>query len=411
MSTHILDNPRIAVISDLHVGDPQNPALEDFDSDEAFDHLLANEIPERLGWPATLVIAGDFIDFPQVLPELARHPYGDRYGTTEAESLQRFVRVRDGHPKVFAALGQFIRRGGQVCLLPGNHDPDYHWPAVEAELRAAIGRPSAPAFVFVASGAIHEQGLYIEHGNQYAFDNRFDEWARPILASPDGPRLERPWGTLFMDLVYNDAEAMYPFLNRIYPHGALAAIIARSCADGQVSLKLLARLVAFMLRRGKRFAWERLLGDGEAPAARDTDGLLRSLAPQLGDTDRAKLAALVAVEMRGEKALAGPLPGLLGRDDDHGMTRRATELLLSGAATIVVFGHTHVLVDDHAPFGAGDPRRVFNTGSWMPRVVVDGLTRPSFTDVAGLNITGHELRFLAIEIGDPPRARLESVAP
>lgn len=270
MSAYVLAHPHVAVISDLHLGDPENPALEDFDRDEAFERLLDEEIAARLGWPATLVIAGDFIDFPQVLPELARHPHGDRFGTTEAESLRRFLRVCDGHPSVFAALDRFVARGGQVCLLPGNHDPDYHWPAVEAALRAKIGGHSPPAFVFVAGGAIHERGLYIEHGNQYAFDNRFDEWTRPILAAPDGLRLERPWGTLFMDLVYNDAEAMYPFLNRIYPHEALAAIVARSCIGGQVSLVLLARIVAFMLRRGKRFAWERLLGgEGETPSPGD----------------------------------------------------------------------------------------------------------------------------------------------
>ncbi|MBZ5715858.1 metallophosphoesterase [Nannocystis pusilla] len=211
---------------------------------------------------------------------------------------------------MFQALADFIRAGNQVCLLPGNHDPNYHWPAVEAALRTAIGNPCSPHFMFVAGGEIHERGIHIEHGNQYSYDNCFDHWDRPILDAPDGPRLERPWGTLFMDLVYNDAEAAHRTLNRIYPHG---------------------------------------------------------------------------------------------------MDRRARDLLGRGDATIVAFGHTHLLVDAQAPYGQKDPRRVFNTGSWVPQLNVTGLPRPSLDELDRVQYTGHELRILAIELGDPPRARLRTV--
>ena len=409
MTSPVLMHPRVAVISDIHLGDPTLPNLEDFACDAEFEHLLTSRVPARLGAPVSLVIAGDFIDFPQVLPEIARHAHGDRYGTTEAESLRRFERVLAGHPRVFAALARFLRDGGQVCLLAGNHDPDYHWPGVEAAMRTALGDPPRPQFTFVANGAIHERGVYIEHGNQYSFDNRFDAWPRPILDAPDGLRLERPWGTLFMDMVYNDAEEAHPFLNRIYPHDALAAIVARSLVGGQASIRLIARIVAFLARKGGRLAWEHLLGDDAAPAA-DITTLARTLAPQLDDVDLSTVARLARTELiaSGSQSQSTALPGLLGRNDERGMTRRATELLVHGEATIVVFGHTHVLVD-HAPFGADDPRRVFNTGSWMPRLDVEGLPRPTFRDLAPLELTGHELRFLAIELSDPPRASLEVV--
>lgn len=52
------------------------------------------------------------------------------------------------------------------------------------------------------------------------------------------------------------------------------------------------------------------------------------------------------------------------------------------------------------------PRRVFNTGSWMPQLDVTGLPLPTLDDLDRLEYTGHELRFLAIELGDPPRAQL-----
>lgn len=427
MTTALLLYPRVAVISDLHVGDPASPELEDFDCDDDFERLLSAEIPARIGTPATLVINGDFIDFPQILPELSRHDLGDVYGTTEAESLQRFERARAGHPRIFAALADFLRAGNQVLLLPGNHDPDYHWPSVEAALRAALGDPQPPHFVFVASGELHERGVHIEHGNQHSYDNRFDRWPRPLLDAPDGPRLERPWGTLFMDLVYNDAEAAHRTLNRIYPHSALAAIVARSIASRQVSRSLLVRVVGFMLGKGKRFLGERLLGahSGEAdlPTVAAAHALVDELAPGLPPAEReavawAALQQFPAADHGDASGLLGgaedqgelnDAPGLLGRNDERGMQQRAIDLLTRGDVTLVVFGHTHLLVDAQAPYGEADPRRVFNTGSWIPQLDVAGLPRPTLDDLDRVETTGHELRFLAIELTDPPRARLLGV--
>lgn len=427
MTTALLLHPRVAVISDLHVGDPASPELEDFDRDDDFVRLLSVEIPRHLGAPATLVINGDFIDFPQILPALSRHDLGDVYGTTEAESLRRFERARAGHPRVFAALAEFLHAGNQVVLLPGNHDPDYHWPGVEAALRAALGDPQPPHFVFVVGGELHERGIHIEHGNQYSYDNRFDHWPRPILDAPDGPRLERPWGTLFMDLVYNDAEAAHRTLNRIFPHGALAAIVVRSIAFGQVSRSLLVRVVGFFLGKGKRFLGERLLGEPGSEAGSPTLAAARAivdeLAPQLPPDERedvaqAALQQLPPTDRSDTSGLLGgaeapdeldDAPGLLGRTDERGMHQRAMDLLARGDATLVVFGHTHLLVDAQAPFGEADPRRIFNTGSWIPQLDVTGLPRPTLDDLDRVETTGHELRFLAIELTTPPRARLLSV--
>lgn len=431
MTTSMLLHPRVAVISDLHVGDPKTPELEDFDRDDDFERLLTVEIPNQFGVPATLVINGDFIDFPQILPGLSRHNLGDAYGTTEAESLQRFKRAYDGHPRVFQALADFIRAGNQVCLLPGNHDPDYHWPCVEAALRTALGNPRSPHFMFVAGGEIHERGIHIEHGNQYSYDNRFDHWDRPILDAPDGLRLERPWGTLFMDLVYNDAEAAHHTLNRIYPHTALAAVVARSFVSGQVSLSLFARVVGFLLGKGKRFIGGRLLGEYPLEAGSPTLAVARTvideLAPGIRDDLREAVAQAALQHLPSDDNAAkdpssgllgwnvepddpdGSASGLLGRTDERGMNHRAIDLLGRGDTTIVVFGHTHLLVDAQAPYGKDDPRRVFNTGSWVPQLDVTGLPRPTLNDLDRVQYTSHELRFLAIELGDPPRTRLLTV--
>src|SRR5262249_340293 len=107
-----------AVISDLHVGSPTNPRLEDFDRDADFERLLGCVLPTRAGGPATIIIAGDFIDFPQILPELGKTSPGERFGSTEAESLSRVELAIEGHPRVFHALHDFAKSGNQVLLLP-----------------------------------------------------------------------------------------------------------------------------------------------------------------------------------------------------------------------------------------------------------------------------------------------------
>ena len=86
-----------------------------------------------------------------------------------------------------------------------------------------------------------------------------------------------------------------------------------------------------------------------------------------------------------------------------------SELNRIDTSSIVAFGHTHLLVDAQAPYGQDDPRRVFNTGSWVPQLDVTGLPRPTLNELDRVQYTGHELRFLAIELGDPPRARLLAV--
>lgn len=78
-----------------------------------------------------------------------------------------------------------------------------------------------------------------------------------------------------MDIVYNDLEELYPFVNKVHPHSRLAAIAIRSLLslrnrinkDARLSITALARLAAFLVTDGKYFMLGRLLGkEPEAPA-------------------------------------------------------------------------------------------------------------------------------------------------
>lgn len=427
MMSSIIAHPTAVVISDLHVGDPQNPKLDDFTRDSDFAHLLAQVIPTRAKGPATLIINGDFIDFPQVLPELGQHKLGAPFGVTEEQSVAKLERVIRGHPLVFDSLVGYLDRGGQVVIIPGNHDIDLHWPAVFELLRERLSGAAPPELVFVGNGEVDERRVHIEHGNQYSFDNRFENWTDPFLTAPDGSRrIERPWGTLFMDLVYNGIEEAYPFVHQVHPARRMAWIALRSFGNSEhVSVKVLAQLIAFFILHGKRSALEHLLGEEEQVSEEGIEQLLRRLGiarpPEQQEAIAREVISLVAPQHNQSKHLENsPLPWLLGegegedmdwllgRNDKWGMRKRRQELFRSGEVDVVVFGHTHVPVDGNAsPWASADsPRREFNTGSWMPRIPLADGESPAWKDLKS-RTKAHDIYYLALDLSDTPKGWLE----
>jgi UDP-2,3-diacylglucosamine pyrophosphatase LpxH len=419
---NLISHKIVTVISDLHVADPLDKRLDEFDRDDDFKRLLKVILPELAGGASTLVINGDFIDFAQVLPELGKHKAGERFGVTEDHSLTKLGRVLKGHPTVFQSLGEFISDGNQVIILPGNHDIDFHWTQVFDKLRAALGGPDESQLAFVKAGELHEQRIHIEHGNQYSYDNWFEYWANPIRDAPDTRRrLERPWGTLFLDLVYNDIEDLYPFVNKVYPHSTLARIALQSFFDDErVSVGALARLAAFFVTKGKRFGWGQLLGNkklsnivpkDEVPAA--FEKMLGGIVPRATLVRRREVAMELATLLPPPDQ---PLPavkkgvrsGLLGRSDARGMKKRQRDLLESGDTTIVAFGHTHKPVDgnERPLWGLEDPRRAFNTGSWMSRIPIGEEETPHWRELDKREQT-NDLRYLLIKLDPIPTATLE----
>lgn len=408
-------NSKLAVISDLHIGDKGNVALSDFDRDAELVRLL----DERLavpGGPVSLVIAGDFIDFPQILPELAAGSPADGFGTTEAESVRRVDRAIDCHTAVFAALARFLDRGNQLLLLPGNHDIDLVFPDVMSRLRSTLGNPSTQDFDLVHEGRLRHGRVYIEHGNQHSFDNRFDNWPVPILNAPDGTRrLERCWGTLFLDLAYTEAKAIYPFINRVHPSWRCLQILLSDPINASV---VGARLLAFMLSKGKRRAWNWSLGaeagDASSASVAELHELVGFLCPNVERSIRTKLTDDVTrllpalrsdppgVSMSPRKA-----DGLLGRSDDEGGIEDAADrLFASGLVDVAIFGHTHHHVLKPRRMGTRQCR-VINTGSWTPVVKAPGL----FTSLEELRHAElqYDLRCLIIEVGGSVDVRTELI--
>ncbi|MCK6591551.1 MAG: hypothetical protein L6Q76_28695 [Polyangiaceae bacterium] len=96
---------------------------------------------------------------------------------------------------------------------------------------------------------------------------------------------------------------------------------------------------------------------------------------------------------------------LLGHTAERGLAKRARELLMLGEADVVAFGHTHEPVDTAIEL-PGRVGRVFNTGSWVPRIAVDPGSTPSLDELRKAPWV-HDVRFLVLELGKAPQARLE----
>lgn len=397
----------VYVVSDLHLGPgwlPNGEAdpLEDFDADADFARFL--DTIGTTGRPVELVIAGDFLEYCQTLPEIGLTSPEDDLGSTEAESLRRTdvilgrsPDVASGHPEVFAALRRFMVEGNSITIIAGNHDIDLLWPGVWARMFDAIYPPGAAGdlrrvrYAYTVGegprGCVH-----IEHGHEHDRANRFGErMEHPFGVDRMGVRrLKRCWGTLFVDKVYNQLEQERWFIDNVKPILRVVKLGIRH--DPIFTATALGLVARFLLTSGL----PPLLGgiELEAGAAPDAKAIVAALAdPDLREVLEMRIAERAFREEfertvhgagTGELALAlsGAAPQLTL--DEAEITTRG-EVVLGGRGgdafhnaaravleedpriSTVVMGHTHGPLDGLAdPLILSDGREgyYFNSGTW-----------------------------------------------
>lgn len=136
----------LLLISDLHLGSHLKPRMRgefvhlaskiENSFPEFIDHYLREAPPD--GDPAAcrwqLVINGDFIDFWNIVLD-------DEPGTAEEVAVARLHAVFDAHPRVEDTLVRFLRRGGGIVFVAGNHDAELLYAGVrEAIVERLEGR-------------------------------------------------------------------------------------------------------------------------------------------------------------------------------------------------------------------------------------------------------------------------------
>ncbi len=405
-------NRVVYVVSDLHLGSGMLPdgtpdPLEDFTAGEDFARFLATI--GTGGEPVELVIAGDFLEVPQTLPEVGLASPADHVGCTEGESLRRVKvilgqspEIASGHPEVFAALRRFMVEGNSVTIIVGNHDIDMLWGEVWAAIFDTIYPPGAAGdlrlYEFCYSVGDGPQGrVYIEHGQEHDKANRTgDRMCMPFTLDDMGVRrLKRCWGTLFVEKVYNELERDRWFIDNVKPIPKVIKLGLRN--DFRFTATALGLIATFLLTSGL----PPIFGGGSGvlgASAEATSLTADAMALAIPDDDlRAHIQAQLndpAFRTEFEQAIQGVDPATMvaalsgavipmslgdvssemmvlggfgaAAEDDY---RKAARAVLENDLTVgtVIMGHTHSPIDGYtSPINTPDGREgyYFNSGTW-----------------------------------------------
>lgn len=232
---------QLITISDLHLSEGWNPQTkrlsrnEDFFFDLNFQRFLQHlaKRAERGGFRYRLLINGDFVDFLQFtsVPDgkvidgeaITEREKELGLGTSIEKTLWKLNVLMNGHWIFFHALKEFISRGNEVIIIPGNHDIEWVIPKVQEAFIARLSSDSpddkkeefkqrikfVPWFYYDPNLSV-----YVEHGCQYDDLNSFDYFLCPYRK--DG-LMDLPAGSFFVRYLFNRVEKYYPFADNIKP--------------------------------------------------------------------------------------------------------------------------------------------------------------------------------------------------
>lgn len=414
---------RLFVISDLHIGgayaaNPETPS-RGFRICTRVDRLASfvKGLPRPTDREAVeLVINGDFVDF-------LAEPVSSTAGSTGDENWVPFVESGDDAATVlskiakrdaplFDALREFLRSGGRLTLVLGNHDIELSLPAVRQELENVLDSLGRDLH-FVYDGQAYSVGpVLIEHGNRYDAWNvvQHDALRRLRSSQSRGERrktgFEAPAGSHLVAGVMNKVKESFPFVDLLKPEcEAVLPMLLALAPEYRAHIFAAARLAGAAY--GRRFGVEvapKTLGDMSAPAAPASDGrsivvgALSQLLPadELGsfigqtvgladdpaETVAGDIAAFDAMRTTWGwmRLLAAPqatplekrLPALRAamgaarntydfcRTRESPGYQKAAEDLCAQGWRFVVFGHTHLAKRIELANGG----LYFNTGTW-----------------------------------------------
>ena len=172
------------VISDIHLCEVERSSglwmryrQAAFSPDRELAAMITELRRQVRGEPLTFVLNGDVFDFdaPRVIAD--ESVFHDLPRTAE-NAVTTMGAILDDHPIVVDALGRLLSEGHTVVFISGNHDVQLTLPAVRAlltERLVAAARAGSDEGEEALSARIAyrawfhktEDGIVIEHGNQY----------------------------------------------------------------------------------------------------------------------------------------------------------------------------------------------------------------------------------------------------
>lgn len=434
---------KLLILSDMHVGRDCkeitgfNQPRPDPEFDQAFIDLLDYYTADKEE-EFKLILGGDFIDFMEVVvvPE-QRGLFRLRYsfdvtdeekefglGSEPERVLVKLERTIAYHTPFFRRLAKYVRAGGDLVIVRGNHDVELFWPKVQRALRQELAKLAFAGEKLDVDEAIDQRNefqerveflpwfyyekdrIWFEHGHQYDPYCSFDHWLHPI--SPTNPsRIDTPvslfamryFVNLLSDFSAHDADVwgLKDYLRWFRAKGAGGMFYTAVMANKAV-FRLLQYTLQMTFGRVRAFAKEhnkklkevaerfdvrrarlRVIDHLHAvPVSRNLPELMRLLFLDrillvLGALFLA-LFVLIVVVTPWVELLGVVLVGVLAWRINSVMEPRRYLLPGPKQAQIakriseimkvpsVVMGHSHV--KRVAKLGPG--RRYFNTGCWLP---------------------------------------------
>ena len=240
---------RLLIVSDLHAGRDckditgfkQNRPGPAFDN--AFIAMI-DYYTEGCEDQWKLLLGGDIIDFIEVVVVPEAHGFRALrlsfevtdeekefgLGSESERSVVKLEKTIDYHRELFARLGSFVKAGGELVLVRGNHDVEFHWPKVQRVFRRRLADLAFRGDHLSVDDAIELRNefqerlefapwfyyepdrIYFEHGHQYDVYCSFDHWLHPV--SPRNPRrIDTPISLFAMRYFVN-------LLTDLAPHSA-----------------------------------------------------------------------------------------------------------------------------------------------------------------------------------------------
>ncbi len=317
------------------------------------------------------------------------------HSSSEEDSVLKMAIIVEGHRAFFRGLGRFLRVGPprrRVTFIKGNHDLNLHWSGVQSVIRDALGaRSGRRSLVSFEERRVSREGIYVEHGNQYAeVVDRVEDMEEPH--DHDDPlQLAIPLGSRFVIDVFNRVEREKYWIDGVKPITALVWYALKF--DFGFALRAIARLVDAL----PGILWEGL-GTPESQPVEMPDrqledlGQVDALAGRYESDEafrlqlNAELAELLGapLDLPGEEALeAGDTgdPVVMG-DRVRNRVRSSLHQMAALRATqegvkLVCFGHTH----DAGAEELSDGGIYFNSGTWTWRADFGGSGKETWKEL------------------------------
>ena len=312
-------------------------------------------------------------------------------GTDNYKTIYKLIKIRNGHPAFFKALGQWIKKGNKIIILKGNHDLELYWSAVRNYLRLIVAeevldengnndiediltKTVLPNIRFIDDSVEIDKVFYVEHGHRY--DKFCMVLEDPVLNNSG--QINIPFGSFFNRYLLNRIELFYPFLDNVRPSGNVLPMLLKE--NFPLGIKVLFHHIPLLIRilftnfRYMRFMFHKVFWFVIAIII--PVGLFIYFNPTLikiiqGDISKIEeTGGITAIIFQQVKSLIllffsyllARIVSWFQLTEPSSLDKYAKERFKGTDYKIMTMGHTH----NPGEYLFNDRQRFYNTGTWIP---------------------------------------------